>query len=254
MSKKVSAFVLLNRQVAWHLDWRGGILRSFRFDNRLSGLRFDLCAVQELGLVFSAATDRVAEPLLRVSDFKVRTARQTRADRAVFELQSSGLKIGVKLHFQLEGPTRRKWVEATNPGKKPLLLLDVEIDDFTTEAATTAGAAGKPVFIEEEVFAAIEHPAGTSLGDKGRVRMAHYPGRVLAPGGQFRSHAALVSVAPSGQAAAHFISYIQAKSRPRPKMMSVYTPFGINNQFGSSPTLDDEQMLDVLGLLRNFRK
>ena len=254
MSKKVSAFVLSNRQVAWHLDWRGGSLNSFRFENRLSGLRFDLCRGQELALVFSAATDRVAEPLLRLADFKVRAARQTRADRTVFELQSPGLRLGVKLHFQLDGPTRRKWVEVTNPGKKPLLLLDVELDDFTTEATTTAGSAGKPVFIEDEVFAAIEHPAGTNVGDKGRVRMAHYPGRLLAPGGQFRSHAALVSVAPAGQASAHFISYIQAKSRPRPKMMPVYTPFGINNQFGSSPTLDDEQMLDVLGLLRNFRK
>ncbi len=142
----------------------------------------------------------------------------------------------------------------TNPSKKELLLLDVEIDTFTTEGTTSAGAAGKPVFIEDEVFAAIEHPSGTNTGSKGRVQLAHYPGRRLAPGGKFRSHVSLVSVAPPGGAAAAFISYIQAKSLPRAKMMSVYTPFGINNQFGSSPTLDDEQMLDVLGLLRNFRK
>ena len=254
MSRQASELVLANRQIAWHLEWSGGPLRSFRFDNRISGLHFDLCRVQELALVFSAATDRIAEPLQRVADFTVRRARQTRADRAVFELQSPALALGVELHVQLDGPTRRKWVEVTNRSKSPLLLLDVEIDDFTTEAVTTAGAAGKPVFIEDEVFAAIEHPSGTNLGGKGRVRMAHFPGRLLAPRVPFRSHTALVSVAAAGQANAHFIGYIQAKSRPRPKLMSAYTPFGINNQFGSSPTLDDEQMLDVLALLRDLKK
>lgn len=254
MKPKKRELVLANRQLAWHFNWKDGALRTSCFENRLSGLRFDLCGVQELALVFSAATDRVAEPLLRVADFVVREARQTRADRVVFELRSRSLKIEVRLHFQLEGPTRRKRVEVTNASKAELLLLDVEMDDFTTEAVTTGGGPGKPVFIEDEVFAAIEHPAGANLGAKGRVQLAHYPGRRLAPGGQFRSHVSLVSVAPSGQAGAHFVTYIQRKSRPRPKMMSVYTPFGINSQFGSSPTLDDEQMLDVLGLLRNFRK
>jgi len=254
MKSKNAGLILTNRQLAWHFTWKGGTLRTSRFDNRLSGLRFDLCGVQELALVFSAATDRVAEPLLRVTDFKVKAARQSRGDRAVFELRSRALKIDVAVHVQLDGPTRRKWIEVTNTSKKALLLLDVETDAFTTEGTTSAGAAGKPVFIEDEVFAAIEHPSGTNTGSKGRVRLAHFPGRRLPPGGQFRSHVSLVSVAPSGGATAHFISYIQAKSRPRPKMMSVYTPFGINNQFGSSPTLDDEQMLDVLGLLVKFRQ
>ncbi len=88
MTPKNAGLILANRQLAWHFSWKGGTLRTARFDNRLSGLRFDLCGVQELALVFSAAIDRVAEPLLRVADFTVKSARQTRGDRAVFELRS----------------------------------------------------------------------------------------------------------------------------------------------------------------------
>jgi len=249
-----ASLVLANRQLAWRFRWDSGALRSSSCENRRSGLRFDFCGVNELALVFSAAVDRVAEPFVRVDDFVVRSARQGRGDRAVFALRSRAHGIEVELHCQLDGPTRRKWVEVTNRSRVERLLLDVELDDFVSEGTTTGGGAGQPVFIEDEAFAAIEQPAGRNVGTLGRVQLAHHPGYRLPGGGRWRSHTALFSVAPAGGAAAHFISYLQAKSRPRPKLMSVYTPFGINNQFGSSPTLDDEQVLDVLGLLEKFKR
>jgi len=52
---------------------------------------------------------------------------------------------------------------------------------------------------------------------------------------------ALVSVAAPNQALPHFISYIQEKSRRPKRVVSVYTPLGINNLWGGAPTLDDEQ-------------
>src|SRR4029453_16892327 len=99
---------------------------------------------------------------------------------------------------------------------KDLLLLDVELDDFTTDGAATAGGEGQPVFVEDEVFAAIEHPAGVHAASGNRVQLAHHPGRKLAPGETFKSRVALVSVAPAGQALPAFLSYIQDKGH-RPK-------------------------------------
>ncbi len=253
-AKKPSSLVVANRQVAWHLDWSGGVLRTASFENRLSGLRFNLCRVQELTLVFSAAVDAVAEPLLRVGDFVVRRARQMRADRAEFELHSPTLKMEVRLHLRLDGATRRKWVEVTNSSREECLLLDVELDDFTTEALVTGGGQGKPVFIEEEVFAAIEHPSGDNKGVQNRVQLAHCPGRRLPRQGKFLSHVALVSVAAPGQANAHFIDYIQTRTKPRPKMTAIYTPFGVNNQWGAHPTLSDEETLDVLDRIGKLQK
>lgn len=252
--KSPSTLTLTNRQVAWHFDWSGGALCTSAFENRLSGKSFPLSAVRELALVFSAAVDRVAEPLVRVEDFVVRRARQTRADRAEFELESPSRKLGVTLHVQLDGPTRRKWVEVVNTSKEEVLLLDVELDDFTTEAVLTGGGHGKPVFIADEVFAAIEHPVGDNKVTAQRVLLAHYPGLRLRPRAKFASKVALVSVALPGAINRHFVDYIQARTQPRKKMMAVYTPFGINNQWGAHPTLNDEETLDVLGLLGKLKK
>jgi hypothetical protein len=252
--KNSSTLMIANRQVAWHFDWSGGALRTTGFENRLSGKQYPLSAVRELTLVFSAAVDRVAEPLVRVEDLIVRRARQTRADRAEFELQSPTQKIGVTLRVQLDGPTRRKWVEVTNTSKEECLLLDVELDDFTLAAPVTGGGHGKPIFIADEIFAAIEHPVGDNKVTQQRVQMAHYPGKRLPAKEKLRSHVALVSVAEPGRINAHFVDYVQARTKPRQKMTAIYTPFGINNQWGAHPTLNDEETLDVLELTAKLQK
>ena len=63
---KKTSLILANRSVAWHFDWSGGRLRATHFENRLSGLTQYLTGSREIALVFSAATDRLAEPLRRV--------------------------------------------------------------------------------------------------------------------------------------------------------------------------------------------
>ncbi len=245
---------LASDQLAWHFDWSEGRLRSASFENKLSGHRFALSAVRELALNFSAAPDRAAQPFVRIADFEVRAAKLANERHAVFELRNPSLAISVTLHCELDGPTRRKWVEVTNQTGNELLLLDVELDDLATEGATSGGGQGQPVFVDEEIFAAIEHPAGVNQGDKGHVQLSHFPGRRLPPGATFRSHVALVSVAKPGEALDHFVSYIQVRSLRQKKAVSVYTPLGINNQWGACPTLDDEQTLDVLGVLEKWQK
>jgi hypothetical protein len=245
---------LSNSQTAWHFDWSDGRLRSTAFENRLSGHRFALSGVRELALNFCTAPDRVARPFVRVTDFEAGSVRQLDAQHAAFDLRSSTLNLGVTLHYQLDGPTRRKWVEVTNQTGKELLLLDVELDDFTTDGSTSGGGQGQPIFLEDEAFAAIEHPAGVNQASQNRIQLLHYPGKRLAPGATFRSHTALVSVARPGAALDRFVSYIQSKSLRPKKTLSIYTPFGINNQWGACPTLDDEQTLEVLSLLEKWQK
>src|ERR1035437_9892889 len=249
-----SALELTNAQFAWRFDWAGGLLTSTGFENKLAGRATPLTATRELALVFSAALDRVAEPLLRADNFTVRAVKRTGRLAAVFTLHSAAAGLDVSLHVRLDGPTRRKWIEFTNTSGRELLLLDVELDDFTCTGAATGGGSGQPVFLDEEAFAALEHPSGDNRGTGGRVQLAHYPGRRLAPGAKFRSHTALVSVAAAGGVRAHFLDYLEARSRPRPGMIGVYTAFGINNQWGACPSLDDEQTLDVLNHLGQLRK
>ena len=126
-----SALELTNAQLAWRFDWAGGVLTSTAFENKVAGRSSPLTATRELALVFSAALDRVAEPLLRADDFTVRAVRRTGQLAAVFTLHSATAGLDVSLHVRLDGPTRRKWIEFTNTSGRELLLLDVELDDFT---------------------------------------------------------------------------------------------------------------------------
>jgi len=94
--------------------------------------------VQELALNFSASLDCVQEPFTRMADFEVAAAKLIADHHPVFELYSSSVAVNAKLHYQLDGATRRKWVEVKNQTGRELLLLDVELDDFATEGASSA--------------------------------------------------------------------------------------------------------------------
>ncbi|HVM46475.1 MAG TPA: DUF4038 domain-containing protein [Candidatus Acidoferrum sp.] len=245
---------LSDAQLSWHFDWSDGHLRSSWFENKRSGHRFSLAGSRELALNFSAATNKVEQPFLRAADFEVADSQLIGPEKAVFQLRSPSLPIAVRLHVELDGPTRRKWVEVANHTARDLLLLDVELDDLVTDGTATEGGQGQPVFLEDEAFAAIEHPAGVNVAAQNRIQLSHYPGRLLAPGATFTSRTALVSVAQPGHAREHFVSYIQAKSLRPKRAISIYTPFGINNQWGACPTGDDEQVLNLLDRLAQWQK
>ncbi|MEW6752707.1 MAG: hypothetical protein AB1505_17255 [Candidatus Latescibacterota bacterium] len=245
---------LRNEYLGWHLAWDEGPLRSLRFENGQSGRAFPLDGGPEVALLFSAAPDRLAEPYTRVADFAVVRAEQPSPDRATLHLHSPTAGLPLRLHYQLDGPTRRKWVTLESWSGPEALLLDVELDDFGVEAPVEGGGQGQPLLLSGEAFAAVEHPSGLNQAEGGRIRLGHCPGRRLAAGDTWQRHVALVSAAPPGEALAHFLDYIQARCRRRQRFQSVYTPFGINNQWGACPTLSDEETLEVLRLLERWQR
>ncbi|MFH1567792.1 MAG: hypothetical protein ABIL09_07305 [Gemmatimonadota bacterium] len=243
---------LANDFAAWHWGWEGGCLRALRLENRRSGRTFALCGAREVACRLSAAADRLAEPVVEVADFAVVAVEEGGTEAAAFRLHSPATGLEARLHYQLDGPTRRKWVELTSP--RDLLLLEVDLDDLGIEAELSGGEPGQPVLVAGELFAAMEHPAGLNRGLAGRLRLSHCPGRRLGPGQVCRSQTALVSAAPAGRALEHFVEYIQERAVRQPGLVSVYTPFGINNQWGACPALDDEQTLDVLRVLEGWQR
>src|SRR5205823_7937977 len=95
---------------------------------------------------------------------------------------------------------------------------------------------------------------GINQGDRGRVRTMHFPGRTLPANSSTQSFISLVSVTQTGQALDHFVSYIQERSPRKRKVISIYDPFGINNQWGGCPTLSDVEMLVGLEVLNKWRQ
>jgi hypothetical protein len=213
-------WALTSEGLEWRLRWDPAGLVSAGWTNRRSGRSWELSGVQELALVVSAAPDRVEEPR-RLADFAVEGVSASAPDRASAHLRGVSVPVAVRLRYELDGPTRRKWVEVDNLGEDPLLLLDVELDDFALPAPIMEGGEGHPVLIAGEAWAAIEHPAGWNLADGGRVRMAHYPGVRVPPGGTFRSHVAVVGATAPEQALPEFVAYLQARCRRRPRFLSV---------------------------------
>jgi hypothetical protein len=197
----------------------------------------------------------IGEPYLCASEFVLRDARQQGPQHVSFRLENAAQGIGVEAHYQLEGFLRRKWLEIKNESGREQLLLDIELDDFEAGASTSEGGHGEPVFVDGEAFCAVEHPAGINQGGNSRVKLWHCPGRTLAPGAALRSYAAVAAAAPRGEALDQFHQYLRERSpRLKKRSVSIFTTFGVNNQWGACPTLTDTEALDVQGVLKSWQR
>lgn len=234
-------------------------VRTHQTDKRFGGIRQEILDRYIFEGRLCDQFISVGEPYLRLhaSDFKLETwRREGSAERPhfVFELTHLQEQLQVMAHYELDEFIRRKWLEVKNLGEQERLLLDVDVDDFRIAAPMTEGDYGWPVMAGEEMFMAVEHPAGLSQGMEGRVRLRHFPGNTLAAGATMTTKASIVGVGSPGGARQQFVDYIQAHS-PRRKMLAIYDPLGING-FPDSPcwTLNDEQMIETLKLLEKWQK
>ena len=228
-------------------------VRTRRYDRRFGGLSDEVLRHYVFQPVLVDQFVTVGKPYLHLTDFELQGVKQANKTQAVFELRSASQPIRVFAHYGLDGPTRRKWLEITNEGSKEMLFLDLQIDALTVGKPTSEGGPGEPVLVNDEAFCAIEHPAGVNQGGDGQVRMLHFPARLLKPGDTTSSYTSLASVAKPGEALEHFISYIQERSPRKQKAIATYDPFGINNQWGGCPTLNDVEMLNGLDLLEKWQ-
>lgn len=246
--------LISNDQAAWHFRIDDGRLRSERADSRLTGRSLALSSETELALVLSASPDALAEPRRTADDFLVTGVLREEAEALALLLRSPSTGMEATLELSLEGPVRRKTAAVRNATDRPVLLLDVVLDDLDLDADVSDGGQGQPVFAAGELWAAVEHPSGWNEIRGRSFRLSHCPGRRLEPGQTLRSRSALISMAPAGDPLGSFVSWIRARClRRRKGLVSVYTPFGINNQWGPCSTLDDEQVLHVLGTLERWQ-
>ena len=111
-----------------------------------------------------------------------------------------------------------------------------------------------PILVADQVFCALEHRPDSTRPKGGKVRLRHFPGKKLAPGGSMMTKVSLIGVAPQAGVRRQFVSYVQTHS-PRKKMLAIYDPLGING-FPDDPcwTLDDEEMLESADLLEKWQR
>ncbi|MGH9611944.1 MAG: hypothetical protein ACRD4P_02570, partial [Bryobacteraceae bacterium] len=160
----------------------------------------------------------------------------------------------ITAHYELDEFVRRKWLEIRNESNQEQLLLDLVVDDYEIGGQTTEGGYGQPVFLGDEAFFALEHPAGVNQGMAQKVRLWHCPGRKIQPGEVVKSSASIVGVAPHGQILDRFHAYVASRSpRMQKKHVSIFTCYGINNQWGACPALTDEEVLNCQNVIRGWQ-
>ena len=199
----------------------------------------------------------IGSPYRTVSEFEVQTVRRYGAGESpavVVSLRNQPEQIDVEVHYELSGFTRRKWLNVKNTGSGSRLLLDVTLDDASLEEPFAEGGYGVPVLMGGDAFCGIEYPTAFNQGLPGRLRLTHFPGKTLQPAETLESKVSCFGVARKGEALQQFVEYIRNAS-PRPqKLLSMYTPFGINSHAASTLEEQDEGEAMVWDALRDVKR
>ena len=197
----------------------------------------------------------IGEPFLSLTEFEVRESHQDNPEKVSFNLYNAANQLRVNAHYELNGIIRRKWLEIFNDSPEERLLLDVEVDAYQLDARRTEGGQGDPIFVDDEAFFAIEHPAGINEGTDTGIRLWHSPGTKLLPGNTLRTAASVVGVTPHNQVLYNFHNYIVSSSpRNNKKHISLYTCYGINNQWGPCAALTDVETLDCQRVIKGWQE
>ncbi len=206
-------------------------LRAQWWENRLTGRRLSLGQGAELGVDVGPPGGPLETPRWRV----VECRDLCRSDRgeAVFELVAEGPRLTARASYRWNArePVLHKLVEVTNPGDRPLnRLLNVRLGTYRTETKVTCREQGFPLYLGDEFFMGLAHPAGWAMGQEGQAELRHFPGAVVAPGATFRCMEAVYGVGRAGEARQAFLTHLQSRMRRvvrgHDRAYAIFEPFG----------------------------
>ena len=144
-------------------------------------------------------------------------------------LQTDHPEIAADLYYRWSDaePVLTKWVEVTNRGTSPALLLDVNLGRYPIKAPSTEGGRGLPIYVNGDAFCGIAHPGGVCQGGFGELRLRHFPGCQLKPGEVFVSEKAVFGVGVKGEDSRDaFRAHLLCHSPRHHKVLSILDPFG----------------------------
>ncbi len=185
----------------------------------------------------SSLTDQVVtigQPYQRVHEFElVDWASDESAGRTTVrgQLRNRQRHLNLSVHYEIRGnePAFRKWVEVENAGDSSQLALDLVILDFQTNGKTNLGGRGYPVYLDDQLFAGVEHPAGVNQGLGATVRLWHCPGKRLDLGQTLRSKSVVIGVGEAGQARQAFLEYLLRNGQRKPAPYALWSTEGVHD-------------------------
>jgi hypothetical protein len=233
-------------------------VQTHAYDRHYGDLSEDILIRHHYDPVLHDQFITVGEPYLQIANFEIQEVKQGKEGGKPslrVKLADPSSQIRGEVHYALEGPIRRKWAEIQNGSSNPVLLLDIDLDTFAVDAPMADGGYGYPLTIDDQVFAAVEHPSGFNRWNESTLQLTHFPGRWLKPGEVWRSHSAIIGVAAPGEANRQFLNYLEAHSVRKNKILALYDPFGLTAfTEGTSWALNDHQNAGTLNLLAEWQK
>lgn len=149
-----------------------------------------------------------------------------------------------------------KYVTIINHEPTPITLLNVRLGDYTTQLPVEEREQGFPIYINNEIFMSVSHPAGFANASGGKISLRHYPGIVLKPEEHYECMETVYGVAKTGGARDAFVSHVRSRMRRVERHHD--KPYAIYDNFGSWPSGDfmnsESYELHSLNLLAESQK
>ena len=202
--------------------------------------------------------------------FECVALRQTRSPKAglVANLACRDLPLKARLTYspQAQGRVIHRSVVLTNTGKSPLRVMDIRLGDYHSRADVSEGYIGSPVYLDDEFFTSLDHPAGWGRGQRGHVSLRQYAGVVLEPGQSYSCMNTVFGVAQAGKAQEQFRQYLQGRmrriQRGHDKPLTIFEPYGgwklgpADDKYGGflSDDLPEPFCLHMVKQLSDFRR
>ena len=206
-------------------------LRAQWWENRLTGRRVTLGDGPELG----ADVGLPDEPI-ETLHWDVISPLPENADedgRYVFHLTANQARLSatVTYSWNAKQPVLRKLVEIHNQGDEEVnRLLNVRLGDYPVEAEASGQERGFPVYLDDEFFISLAHPAGWAVAQDGKVGLRQHPGVRLRPGEKFACMEAVYGTAAAGEARKAFLAHLHGRMRrvvrKHDKPYAIFEPFG----------------------------
>jgi len=212
-------------------------LRAESWANHLTGRTLQLGSGSELEVAIGLPGGELVTPKWQVT--RTTTHADARSGRVVFELAAAEPRLSAQVTYEWSAaePVLRKFVTITNTGDRELnRLLDVRLGTYRTDAKVSCRERGFPLYLDDEFFMALAHPAGLAMGQEGQGELAQHPGAKLAPGREFRCMEAVYGVARPAEARNAFLSHL--RRRMRRTVRGHDRPYAIFEPFGARPDGD----------------
>ncbi|HLK13909.1 MAG TPA: hypothetical protein VKT78_03815, partial [Fimbriimonadaceae bacterium] len=129
-----------------------------------------------------------------------------------FKSRDGALSVEERLATDPSDSVLRKELFVTNSGAGPVRLLNVVLGRFPVRGVKPEGGErGFPLYLDNQFFVSVAHPAGFAHVESGSVVLRQYPGKWLGPGQTIASMEAVYGVAGRGGAKTFFVDYVRSR-------------------------------------------